>query len=199
METSVGQKEQYYLLLYCLRVNTKQDIARINSWPKKIFPIFTYLLTLDCISPSLSACPSFFIHLFSSTAHNHSCSLFLFLSFSFSFSLSSCPCSLCLFSLKPFDSLLQFERGGKGNRRGLAKKAIVFSMPTKISPNSLYLHLLSSQQWPMVDIILNVDQSVSKHILLIFQLALPQVVNSLLKKHVFPQCPQNIALPWIQS
>lgn len=31
METSVGQKEQYYLLLYCLRVNTKQDIARINS------------------------------------------------------------------------------------------------------------------------------------------------------------------------
>lgn len=29
METSVGQKYQYYLHLYCLRVNTKQDI--INS------------------------------------------------------------------------------------------------------------------------------------------------------------------------
>lgn len=75
METSVGQKYQYYLHLYCLRVNTKQDI--INSWLKKPFQSL-HIGTLDYTSPSLSACPSFIIHLFASTAHIHPCSLCFF-------------------------------------------------------------------------------------------------------------------------
>lgn len=80
MVTSKGQKDQYYLFQYCLRVNKKQDIAEING---RSLPIKIRAFRLHF---SLSACPSFIIHLFASTAHIHPCFLciyFLFLSFTF--------------------------------------------------------------------------------------------------------------------
>ncbi len=126
MVTSEGQKYQYYLFQYCLRVNKKQDIAEINS---RSLPIILRKFRLHF---SLSVCPSFIIHLFASTAHIHRC--FLCISFSFSllsFPLCSCPRPLCLFSPKQFDSLLEFEGGVKGIGKDHQRKLLPSASPPR--------------------------------------------------------------------